>query len=891
MGTLVRGDLARCKDGLGTRVAMGLFHKFRLKSRSLFSRQQVERELDEELQYHLVRQTEENLAAGMTPEEARYDALRSVRNMEQRKEECRDMRGLMALENIGQDLRYGWRQLRKASVFTLTAVVSLGLGIGASVTMFSAFRAVFLRSLPYRDADRIVEIEKTAQHGYTPALTVADLEFLRRYAHVQSTASFGFFKTVALSRVSEPADLWVRDVSAELFPLLGAKPLLGRTLLPSDFRPNAPLAVVLAYDAWNKYFHRDPGILRHSIFLNENSYLVVGVMPRGFSFPKVGTAAWLPDRTPVVDPMQMYVAVVARLRTGVSLSEARREMKHLAPALLRRYPPSERNWTLDVEDVATRDAESYHTAFVLLLGAVGFLLLIACLNVASLLLARASARGSEFAMRSALGAHRARLIGQVLTESLLLASLSGALGVCLAYCGNHLLLRFLPSGIRVPRLGETHLDLAVWGFAFLLTFLVAVLFGLAPAFVLSGSKLTRPDRQSRATAANSWRNDALLIGEIAISLILLAGSVLMVRGFVRLANVDPGFRTAHILTAMVPPGHAVRLTREQLTQRYSEILRVAQNIPGVEQAALTSYLPLGTIHVELQIYLPGVSPNPYQIDFHAVSADYFAVMGIPLLQGRVFSKLNPGMNKGAVVINRAMAHKYWPGKDAIGQRLGGRPASPPDMTVVGVVGNTQPRSLSWNPIPEFYEDYQQYLGPAVGTTLVLRTFGDPGSAASSLRQALHRFDPEQVVENERTMEATVEQSIATPRFYTVLLGIFALIALVLTLIGIYGVASYGTSLRRREFAIRMALGAERHNLVSMILGQGLLRVLVGVCAGGFGAWAFAHLMAGLVYGIPVKDPVSFGIAVIVLITGALLAYYLPARRSTKVDPAQVLRQE
>ncbi len=786
-----------------------------------------------------------------------------------------------------QDLRYGWRQLRKTPVFTLTAVVSLGLGIGACLTMFSAFRAVFLRSLPFRNADRVVEVEKIGSHGYTPGNTIADLEFLRRYERsFQSAAGYGFFKNVTLSQVSEPADLWVRDVSRELFPLLGAKPLIGRTFLPSDFQPDAPQTVMLAYDTWQKYFHRDPGIIGHPIFLNEQSYLAVGVMPRDFYFPKAGIAAWLPDRTPVTDPRRAYIAIVARLRAGVSLDEARKELNQLAPALLHSYPPSDRNFRLALEEVATRDINAYRAAFLLLLGATGFLVLLSCLNVTSLLLARASARRNEFAIRAALGARRARLIAQALTESLVLAGLSGALGVTLAYTGNRILLWLLPPYLEIPRLEETNLDLAVLGFAVLLTFLVAIFFGLAPALGLSSAKLSESDRQSRSTGVNSWRHSGVLIGEIAISLILFAGSVLMVRGFVRLANVNPGFRTAHILTATVPPGHAARLKREQLIQRYSEILRVAQNIPGVEQAALTSYLPLGHIQIQLQIYLPGLSPNPYQIDFHAISADYFAVMGIPLLQGRLFSNVNPNVDKHAVIINQAMANKYWPGRNAIGEHLSG-----PEITIIGIVGNTQHHSLSGDPVPEFYELYQQYLGPAVGTTLVVRTFGDPNSVASSLRQAIHRFDPEQVIENERTLEATVEQSIATPRFYTVLLGIFALIALVLTLVGVYGVASYGMSLRTREFAIRMALGAERQQLIGMILQQGLLRGLTGVAAGAIGAWALAQSMSALVYGIPVRDPASLGVAATVLIAGVLIAYYLPARRSTKIDPATVLRQE
>lgn len=625
---------------------MKVLLQIRLKLRSLVRRRHVEQELDEELQYHLDRQVEENLAAGMLPEDARYAALRSLSNMEQSKEECRDRRGVAAIENVAQDLRYGWRQLRRTPVFTMAAILSLGLGIGASVTMFSAFRAVFLRSLPYRDAGSIVEIQKTAQHGYTPSLTAEDLQFLNRYAHsLQSTAAFGFFNTMTLSRVSEPADWWVRDVSAEFFPLLGARPLLGRTLSRSDFKPGAPPVTVLAYDAWNKYSHRDPNIVGRPIFLNGTSYVVAGVMPQGFIYPKAGTAAWLPNLTPPTDARHTSVAAVARLRDGASLSQAREELQRLTPDLLKYYSPSERNWQLGIEEVATRSVEAYRKAFWLLLGAVGLLVLIACLNVASLLLARASVRKGEFAMRSALGAGRGRLVGQVLTESLVLAGMSGTVGLGLAALGNRLLLWLLPASLQIPRMDETHLDGVVLAFAVLLTCCVALFFGITPALVLSRNQFARASSRRQATEANGWRTNGLLVGEIAVALILLTGSVVMLRGFVRLANVNPGFRTAHILTAMVPSRREARLTKDQLKQRYDELLELAQNVPGVEQAALTSYLPLGSVGVQLQIYLPNLSAATYQIDFHAVSPDYFQVMGIPLLQGRLFSRFKSGTDK------------------------------------------------------------------------------------------------------------------------------------------------------------------------------------------------------------------------------------------------------
>ena len=621
-----------------------------------------------------------------------------------------------------QDLRYSWRQMRKTPIFTLTAVLSLSLGIGASVTMFSAFRAVFLRAPAYRDASRIVEIKKTADHGYTPSNTMADLEFLRRHAQsFESSAGYGFFETATLSGISEPAGLWVRSVSKELFPLLDARPFLGRTFIPADFQPNAPLSVVLSFATWQRYFHGDRRIVGTSIFLNRQSCAVVGVMPREFYFPQAGIAAWMPDRTAITDPAAAYTAIVARLRPRISVAEARLELERLKP-LLNTYPASERNFGLTVEQVATRDVEEYRTAFLFLLGATGFLVLLACLNVASLQLARASSRRNEFLVRGALGANRARLIGQVLTESALLASFAVSFGLGLTYAGNRILLWLLPTYLEVPRLQETHLDLLVLAYAVLLTTCAAVLFGLAPAVGLSSTKFGDSDRQARSTSAKSLPNSLLLIAEVAIALVLFAGSVLMIRGFVRLTNVNPGVRTARVLTIGIPPSHAAALSRAQLTQRYSAMLQAAQSSPGVQRAALTSYLPFGSIVVELQLFVPGKSAHTYQIEFHAVSADYFEIMGIPLLRGRVFGRMDAPSGKGVIVVNRALADRFWPGQNAIGQHLSSRPPpAAPDLTVIGVVADTRHRTLSGGAVPEFYEYYQQYLGPAVGTTLVLQT--------------------------------------------------------------------------------------------------------------------------------------------------------------------------
>jgi putative ABC transport system permease protein len=793
-----------------------------------------------------------------------------------------------------QNLRFGWRQFKKSPTFSLTALLSLALGIGASVTMFTAFRAVFLRSLPYRAADQIVDIEKIGQNGDTPAHTMADLEFFRKYAKTfQSFAGYGFFETATLTGIVDPVDLWVKHVSKELFPLLGSPVLIGRTLLASDFEKGAPATVLLSYDTWQKYFQGATNVLGRTIYLNQVGYVVIGVMPREFYFPQQRIAAWLPDRTPIGDPVTTYTSIVGRLRPDASLEQARAELNQLTPPLLKTHPAVERNFRLTIERLTTRDTDDYRSPFWLLLGASGFLALISCLNVASLLSSRGTARQGEFDIRRALGGRRRQLIGQVLTESLLLGAASGALGVCFAYTGNRLLLRLVPASLNIPRLEEARVDLFVLGFTVLLTLVVTILFGLVPALLFSSGALSSVDRKARSSKKYSWAHRSLLTMEVAVALALLAGSILMIRSFVRLIQVNPGFRAAHILTAMAPPGHAARLSRQALVQRYSEILRRAGTVPGVERAALTGFLPLGRIHVQLRINLPGGSTTtPLQVDFHAVSADYFRVMGIPLLAGRTFRNDDDSTrDKGALVVNRAMAERYWPGQNALGQRLASRAGGAPDLTVIGVVGNTLGRSLRESPSPEFYESYRDYLGPAVGTTLVLRTYGDPNSVAATLRQEIHRFDPEQVVADERSLEAALGESMATPRFYTMLLAVFAGSALLLSLVGVYGVASYAISLRTREFGIRLALGAERQQLIWMLVREGLLQAVVGVAAGLTGALLLARFMSSLVFGISTTDPISFIVAVVVLVVGTIAACYLPARRNTKLDPARVLRAE
>jgi putative ABC transport system permease protein len=784
--------------------------------------------------------------------------------------------------SILHDIRFCLRQLRAAPGFTATALLSLALGIGAAVTMFSAFRAVFLAELPYRDAGQLVEFVKSGPHDRNVGTRFADFQFLRENARSFSQfARYGGFDTRTMVGAGEPINLVVRPVSGELFPLLGSVPLMGRTIGPGDSD-----GVVLSYKTWQTIFQGDRGVIGRQVLLNRESYTIVGVMPPSFQFPQPLTQAWLPDRTPVTNPFENGVAMIGRLKPGVALEQARQEVENLTPALAATYPAALREWKFALTAIVGSDSATYRTPFQLLLGAVGLLLLIACLNISNLLLARASAREAEFALRGALGAGRARLILQALTESLVLASFGGLLGTAFAYASNRVLIHALPTQVGVPRLEQSSLDGQVLLVAIALATITGVLFGIVPAIALSKKALAQSDRTLRSTSGLSSRFGTLLAGEVSLALILLAGSVLMIRGFVRLANVDPGFRTAHVLAASVPPNRTARLTQAEAAQRYGSMLEAAQRVPGVEAAALASAIPLGRVGVAIDFQMPDRSRDAYRAQYHAVSIDYFSVMGIPLKRGRIFDARDTGATH-AVIVNEAMAHQFWPDIDPVGQHLGQGLAD----TVVGVVGNTKLRDLAGAPVAEMYEPYQQYFGPALGAALVLRTYGDPVSVAGGLRAAIHGFDSEQVVESVSALEDLVSGSIGQSRFYTTLMAVFAVLALTLTLIGVYGVASYATNRRAREMGIRMAVGAERGDLMAMILRQGLVSVSFGIVAGLAGAWFLARYMASMVYGVPVRDPLSLGIAAAILVIGALAAYFVPAFRITRIDPAAVLRHE
>ncbi|HZL56207.1 MAG TPA: ABC transporter permease, partial [Bryobacteraceae bacterium] len=715
----------------------------------------------------------------------------------------------------------------------------------------------------------------TSLTGAPGGATLSDIQFWRQFSDsFQKIGTYGFYRAMTLLGGSEPANVVARVIEKDLFPTLEAHPLLGRVFEPSDFDDANPRVVLLSSKIWRQNFQANAGIAGHRVMLDNDSYVVIGVMPEDFQFPTAFTTVWVANRDGAIDPRTTSRGVVARLKTGVTAQAAQAELERMRPALARQYPEAKRNFRIEVNPLGDRDAVKYRGAFLILCGAAGMLVLIACLNVANLVIARSVSREGEFAIRSALGAARGRLVRQVMIESLVLAVIGGTVGVLLAWAGNRALAAALPA-----TLGRTEIDYLVLAFTLVVTTGTAVLFGLGPAIVLSRFRL-----QTRSTARTRWRG-ALVVSEITLSLTLLIGAGLLIRSFIALAAVDPGFRRDHVLTAMIPEGVQASRDKAALTRRLTGILTNVQQLSGIESAGFATAIPMGTVNVSLNIELPEHPGQEIQAEFKSVSADYFPTMGIALKLGRMFTPLDDGAGSQVAIVNEAFARRYWPGLNPMGRRIGR------DLTVVGVVADIHSHYLSAPAVPEFYEPYVQYIGPAIGAMLVVRTHGNPANIAAALRGAVHEASPDQPVADVQTMEGRVSDSLAEPRLYTGLLGTFAAVALMLTGVGIFGVISYAVGHRTREFGIRMALGARPADVLRTVMSGGMGLIAIGCMGGIAGAWALKHYIESLLFGVRSNDPAAFVAGPILLILIGAAACYLPARRATSIDPNAALRED
>ena len=875
-----------------------------------------EEEIVEELAQHLDDVYHRALAKGLSDQESKQMALRELADAESLPNELRPIQKHYReapvpggagrsnlLADLIQDLHYAARMQRKNPGFTIVAIIALALGIGANTAIFSVVNTVLLRALPYKDPDRLVIVwEDATKQGY-PRDTPAAANFVDWRS--QNTVFEGMAAIIDesfnLTGAGDPERLEGRRVSANLFSLLGVEPQIGRTFTTEEDQPGSNKVAVLSYGLWQRRFGGDSSIVGKPLSLNGETYTVVGVMPAHFQFPTSDDALWAPIALTPEDAANRgrhYLQVLARLKPGISLEQAQTEMSTIAARLAQQYPDSNTDLGAAVTSLHEQLVGDIRPALLILLGAVGLVLLIACANVANLLLARAAVRQKEIAVRVALGARRSRLIRQFLTESILLSTIGGVTGLAIAYGGLVLLRAFIPENISQAR--QVSIDPKVLGFTFLVSTITGLIFGLAPALQAARFNQTETLKEGgrdSATGSSGKRIRGLLVmAEVAVSLVLLIGAGLLINSFLRLRNVDPGFRADNLLTMRVVLPETKYSEFAPRSAFYTDLVRRVESLPGVKSAAVTTNLPLYRQGNSIGITIEGQPPPPPGkeniVVTRIVSPKYFDTMSIPLLSGRGFTAQDTTTTPRVVVISETMARRYWPGEDPIGKRIGtGRIQRPQDWTqVVGVVKDVRQFELAADAKPQMYLPHTQ-RGFFPSDDLVVKTDVDPASMAATVRNAVWEIDKDQPVSNIRTMEEILLESIARQRFSMLLLAIFAAVALALAAVGIYGVMSYSVAQRTHEIGIRMALGAQTGAVLKLAVGYGLKLVIAGVALGLIAAFALTRVMATLLYGVTATDPATFALISFLLICVAALASYIPARRATKVDPIIALRYE
>ena len=814
-----------------------------------------------------------------------------------------------------QDLRYGLRLLARSPGFTAIALLTLTLGIGATAAIFSVVDAVLLRALPYRDPQRLVSVFEDASEAGFPRNTPAPANYADWKAQTQifedvaAAAEYGRWHVFNLTGetgagASEPEKLAGASVTQNLFAVLGAAPALGRVFLPDEDRPGGPHVVLINHGLWMRRFAGDPAIVGRAIVLNGEKYTVVGVMPAGFAYPSNEVDLWTPmafTSAELANRGSHYLSVVGRLRTGVTLAQANAGLQMLRERLARAYPDTSkweairRFFAEPLHDTYTRGAR---TGLIVLLAAVGFILLIACANVANLLLSRATGRQCEIAVRTALGAGRGRIVRQMLTESALLAVGGGLLGILLAdWCFNFLK-NLIPEDLS--RTVSLALDARVLAFAVAISLASSFLFGMAPAlqvFRVDLNGVLKEGGRGNAGPRRGMMRNLLVIGEVALSLILLVGSGLLIESFAKLRGLDPGFHADHVLTVRVEPPitkYGGFTKRSEFLQRVLERVR---SLPGVRSAGFTSALPL-TWEGGTGSFTPeGVAPRPdvtWDANNRVVSPGYFEAMRIPMRRGRLFQDADGPNAPPVVIINETMARKFWPNQDPLGKRLkfGDLEEKWPWRTIVGIAGDVRQMRLNEPPRQEMYFAYWQTKENwMVPRDFAIRTSGDPLSLAGAVRQAVWSIDKDQPVSNVITLDSLLDQEVAERRVQAALLGGFAALALVLACVGIYGVLSYVVTQRTREIGVRVALGASASDVFRTVAGQGMTLAGLGVAAGLAGALALSRLLGSLLFGVSAGDPLTYAGAVAVFGVVALAACYFPARRAAHVDPMVTLRYE
>ena len=802
------------------------------------------------------------------------------------------------METLVQDLRFGLRMLLKSPGFTLSAILALALGIGANTAIFSVVNAVLLRPLPYKDAERIVMVWEGKPDKGWDTFAVSPANYLDWVAQSRSLESIAAFRTSPLIATggSEPERLRGALATRQYFDLVGIKPSLGRVFLETEFEPGKSHAVILSDALYKRRFGGRPDVLGTTVVLNSEPVTIVGVMPQGFRLPS-GADALLPMAFSAEESQRRgshYLVAMARLAPGASLESASAEMKALAARLEKEHPDTNAGWIVKLVPLYEQVVGDVRPALWALFGAVGCVLLVACANVANLLLARSASRRGEIAVRAALGAGRLRLVRQLLTESLLLAVLGGGLGLLLGMWSVDLLRALQPGNL--PRLESLSIDGTVMLFTFLASAVTGLLFGLLPALALSRSHLhgvlQEVGRGGRSRMSQKVRG-GLVVAQVALSLVLLAGAGLHLRSIQRLMHVDPGFDPEGVLTMRASLPQQKYPKEEMQTAFYDRVLDSLKVLPGVQVAAAVSPLPQSENDLIFSVSVQGRPPaNPGEeksANWYTASPGYFTAMRIPLLKGRLFTDSDAAGAPRVALINETMARTMFPNEEPIGQHLVMGIDSAAVREIVGVVGDVRHYGLDQDVTMQMYDPVRQR--PMTGMTFVLRTSVDPASLAPAARRAVLAADPEQPVSDVRSLREVVDATTAQRRFSLLLLGVFAGIALLLAAVGIYGVVGYSVAQRTHEIGVRMALGARRGEILGLVLRQGMALALLGVGVGLVGALALTRLIAGLLFGVSASDPLTFAATAVILSGVALLATFIPAHRATRVEPTAALRYE
>ena len=814
------------------------------------------------------------------------------------------------MNQLRQDFRFAFRMMRKSKLFTIIALLTLAIGIGANTAIFSVVYGVLLRPLPFRDPTRLVYLWHTPPQSNFPGMkifAVSAANYFDWKAQSQSFESMVITSRVGLNLTGggEPQALRGLQVSPEYLTVLGVSPLLGRGFAPDEDQPGHDHVVILSYGLWKSRFASDPKIIGHTINLDEAPYTVIAVMPRSFHFPDTAEfwcpMSWTPASRSVRG--EHHYVVIARLKPGADMRAAQAEMDTISQRLAQQYPADNNGWGATIVPLREQMVGDVRPALLVLLGAVVFVLLIACANVANLMLAKILDRRSEIAIRSALGATRSRILQQVLAESLLLALFGGVLGVLLAKLGLDAIIGYLSS--QLPRVADITIDWWVLAFTVFVSFVAGVITGIAPAWRLSNVNVNDALKHGGRGADTGGRRtrSVLVVAEVALSLMLLAGAGLLMRSLWNLQAVDPGFDPHNVLTASLSLPDKKFTGPEQADRFLEQIHQQLRIIPGVQSAALVDDLPLtgGSIQpVAIEGHPAAAMADQPEVPVRRVSSDYFRTMGIRFLRGRDFNETDTDDRLRVAIISEAMAKRFWPNGDAIGKHVTLSFAQGGPREIVGIVDNVKVHGLDvQEDLPTLYEPYSQLDLPAAGfgefrapgTSLALRTSLRPTSLSTAIAQAVHQVDSGIPIADVLTMEQVMDESLSPQRFNMFLLGTFAAVALLLAAIGIYSVLAYSVRRRTAEIGIRMALGAQIRDVLVLILREGMGLVLAGIALGLVGALALSRFLRSLVFGVGTTDiPTFFAVAALLSII-ALVACYLPARRALRIDPIIALREE